>query len=152
MHKSLHRAGSTPKSAGGHASTSTIARLASLAGSRFIYNVNGAAGLENRKTISEGVGGFVGASHLTPKISMLWPIAGHCTSAENAKIYAGISQTGEFSMARQTDWEHMTDKQKFDFLYSWCHKLEATLDGRRGVIYRLNAELQKVQKKLEGEI
>ena len=52
----------------------------------------------------------------------------------------------------QTDWEHMTDKQKFDFLYSWCHKLEATLDGRREVIYRLNAELQKVQKKLEDEI
>jgi hypothetical protein len=103
-------------------------------------------------TISEGVGGFVGASHLTPKISILWPIAGHSTSAENAKIYAGISQTGEFSMARQTDWEHMTDKQKFDFLYSWCHKLEATLDGRREVIYRTNAELQKVQKKLKGEI
>jgi hypothetical protein len=147
----------------GHAST--IARPASLAGSRFIYNVNGAAGLENspddlavqayqaaENTISEGVGGFVGASHLTPKISILWPIAGHSTSAENAKIYAGISQTGEFSMARQTDWEHMTDKQKFDFLYSWCHKLEATLDGRREVIYRTNAELQKVQKKLEGEI
>jgi hypothetical protein len=147
----------------GHAST--IARPASLAGSRFIYNVNGAAGLENspddlavqvyqaaENTISEGVGGFVGASHLTPKISILWPIAGHSTSAENAKIYAGISQTGEFSMARQTDWEHMTDKQKFDFLYSWCHKLEATLDGRREVIYRTKAELQKVQKKLKGEI
>jgi hypothetical protein len=52
----------------------------------------------------------------------------------------------------QTDWERMTDKQKFDFLYGWCHKLEATLDGRRKVIYRLNAELQKVQKKLEDEI
>ena len=51
-----------------------------------------------------------------------------------------------------TDWEHMTDKQKFDFLYSWCHKLEATLDGRRKVIYGVKAELQKVQKKLEGEI
>jgi hypothetical protein len=55
-------------------------------------------------------------------------------------------------MARRTDWEHMTDKQKFDFLYIWCHKLEAMLDGRRRVIYRINAELQKVQKKLEGEI
>jgi len=52
----------------------------------------------------------------------------------------------------QSEWEQMTDKQKFDFLYGWCHKLEATLDGRRKVIYRLNAELQKVQKKLEGEI
>jgi hypothetical protein len=54
----------------------------------------------------------------------------------------------------RTDWEHMTDKQKFDFLYGWCHKLEATLDGRRKVIYRLNAELQKRsrKKKLEGEI
>ncbi len=51
-----------------------------------------------------------------------------------------------------SEWEHMTDKQKFDFLYGWCHKLEATLDGRRKVIYRLNAELQKVQKKLEDEI
>jgi hypothetical protein len=51
-----------------------------------------------------------------------------------------------------TDWEHMTDKQKFDFLYGWCHKLEVTLDGRRKLIYRLNAELQKVQKKLEDEI
>ncbi len=50
------------------------------------------------------------------------------------------------------DWEQMTDKQKFDFLYGWCHKLEATLDGRRKVIYGLNAELQKVLKKLEGEI
>jgi Rrf2 family transcriptional regulator, nitric oxide-sensitive transcriptional repressor len=29
---------------------------------------------------------------------------------------------------------------------------DATLDGRRKVIYRLNAELQKVQKKLEDEI
>jgi hypothetical protein len=47
----------------------------------------------------------------------------------------------------QTDWVHMTDEQKFDFLYGWCHKLEATLDGRREVIYRLNAELQKVRKK-----
>ena len=52
----------------------------------------------------------------------------------------------------QTGWERMTDKQKFDFLYGRCHKLEATLDGRRKVIYRLNAELQKVQKKLEDEI
>ena len=52
----------------------------------------------------------------------------------------------------QTEWGQMTDKQKFDFLYSWCHKLEATLDGRRELIYRLNAELQKVQKKLESEI
>ena len=50
-----------------------------------------------------------------------------------------------------TDWEHMTDEQKLDFLYGWCHKLEATLDGRREVIYRLNAELQKVQKKREGQ-
>ena len=31
-------------------------------------------------------------------------------------------------------------------------RIEATLDGRRKVIYRLNAELQKVQKKLEDEI
>jgi hypothetical protein len=46
----------------------------------------------------------------------------------------------------------MTDKQKFDFLYGWCRKLEATLAGRRKVIYRINAELKKVQKKLEGEI
>jgi len=52
----------------------------------------------------------------------------------------------------QSEWEQMTDKQKFDLLYGWCHKLEATLDGRRKVIYRLNAELQKVQKKLEDEI
>jgi hypothetical protein len=51
-----------------------------------------------------------------------------------------------------TDWEHMTDQQKFDFLYGWCQKLEATLDGRREVIYGVRAELQKVQKKLEGEI
>ena len=50
------------------------------------------------------------------------------------------------------DWEHMTDQQKFDFLYGWCHKLEATLDGRRQVIYGVKAELQKIQKKLEGEI
>ena len=49
-----------------------------------------------------------------------------------------------------TDWEQMTDKQKFDFLYGWCHKLEATLDGRRKVIYRLDAELQRVQKKRGG--
>jgi hypothetical protein len=49
-----------------------------------------------------------------------------------------------------TDWEQMTDEQKFDFLYGWCHKLEATLDGRREVIYRLNAELRKAQKKREG--
>jgi hypothetical protein len=90
-------------------------------------------------------------------------LQGISTSAGNAKISAGISQTGDFTMAKQraagaqhrqyhTDWEHMTDKQKFDFLYVWCHKLEATLDGRRKVIYRLNAELQKVQKTLEGEI
>jgi hypothetical protein len=70
----------------------------------------------------------------------------------NAKISAGISQTGDFAMARRRDWEHMTDKQKFDFLYGWCLKLEATLAGRRKVIYRINAELKKVQKKLEGEI
>jgi hypothetical protein len=76
----------------------------------------------------------------------------HSTSPGNAKISAGISQTGDFTMARRTDWEHMTDKQKFDFLYSWCHKLEATLAGRRKVIYRINAELKKVQKTLEGEI
>jgi hypothetical protein len=89
-------------------------------------------------------------------------LQGISTSAGNAKISAGISQTGDFTMVQQraagaqrqyhTDWEHMTDKQKFDFLYGWCHKLEATLDGRRKVIYRLNAELQKVQKKLKGEI
>ena len=52
----------------------------------------------------------------------------------------------------QSEWEQMTDKQKFDFLYGWCHKLEATLEGRRKVIFRINAELQKVQKKLEAEI
>ncbi len=51
-----------------------------------------------------------------------------------------------------SEWEQMTDKQKFDFLYGWCHKLEATLDGRRKVIYRLSAELEKVQKKFEDEI
>lgn len=79
-------------------------------------------------------------------------LQGISTSAGNAKISARISQTGDFTMARQIDWEHMTDKQKFDFLYSWCHKLEATLDGRRKLIYRLNAELQKFQKKLEGEL
>jgi thymidylate synthase len=90
-------------------------------------------------------------------------LQGISTSAGNAKISARISQTGDFTMAKQraagaqhrqyhTDWEHMTDKQKFDFLYSWCHKLEATLDGRRKLIYRLNAELQKFQKKLEGEL
>jgi hypothetical protein len=90
-------------------------------------------------------------------------LQGISTSAGNAKISAGISQTGDFTMAQQrtagaqhrhytTDWEHMTDKQKFDFLYGWCHKLEATLDGRRKVIYGVKAELQKVQKKLEGEI
>src|SRR4029450_8440990 len=28
----------------------------------------------------------------------------------------------------QTDWERMTDKQKFDFLYGWCPKIEAKLD------------------------
>ncbi len=50
-----------------------------------------------------------------------------------------------------TDWEQMTDEQKFDFLYGWCHKLEATLDGRREVIYRLNAELQKAKKKRGGQ-
>ncbi len=49
-----------------------------------------------------------------------------------------------------TDWEQMTEKQKLDFLYCWCHKLEATLDGRREVIYRLDAELQKAQKKRGG--
>jgi hypothetical protein len=90
-------------------------------------------------------------------------LQGISRSAGNAKISAGISQTGDFIMAQQRaagaqhrhdhiDWEHMTDKQKFDFLYGWCHKLEATLDGRRKVIYGLNAELQKVLKKLEGEI
>jgi hypothetical protein len=90
-------------------------------------------------------------------------LQGISTSAGNAKISAGISQTGDFTMAQQratgaqhrhytTDWEAMTDKQKFDFLYGWCHKLEATLDGRRKVIYGVKAELQKVQKKLEGEI
>jgi hypothetical protein len=51
-----------------------------------------------------------------------------------------------------SEWEQMSDKQKLDFLYCWCHKLEATLDGRRKLIYRLNAELEKVQKKLEDEI
>ena len=51
-----------------------------------------------------------------------------------------------------SEWEQMTDKQKFDFLYGWCHKLEATLDGRRTLIYRLSAELEKVQKKFEDEI
>ncbi len=51
-----------------------------------------------------------------------------------------------------SEWEQMTDKQKFDFLYGWCHKLEATLDGRRKVIYRLSAELEKIQKKFEDEI
>jgi hypothetical protein len=45
------------------------------------------------------------------------------------------------------DWEHMTDKEKLDFLYAWCHKLEATLYGRAKVIYRLDAELRK--KKVE---
>jgi hypothetical protein len=81
-------------------------------------------------------------------------LQGISTSAGNAKISAEVSQTGEFIMAQQraangqhrqyhTDWEHMTDEQKFNFLYGWCHKLEATLDGRRKVIYRLNAELQK---------
>jgi hypothetical protein len=48
---------------------------------------------------------------------------------------------------KQTDWENMTDEQKFEFLYAWCHKLEATLEGRRKVIYRLDAELRKVEKK-----
>jgi thymidylate synthase len=59
---------------------------------------------------------------------------------------------GALDRQYHTDWEHMTDKQKFDFLYGWCHKLEATLEGRRKVIFRINAELQKVQKKLEDEI
>ena len=68
------------------------------------------------------------------------------------KSMRGFHKREIFTMARRTDWEHMTDKQKFDFLYGWCHKLEATLAGRRKVIYRINAELKKVQKKLEGEI
>ena len=42
-----------------------------------------------------------------------------------------------------SDWERMTDKQKFDFLYGWCHKLEATLDGRRKLIYQLNDRASK---------
>jgi hypothetical protein len=50
-------------------------------------------------------------------------------------------------MRRRTDWENMTDEQKFEFLYAWCHKLEAILEGRGKVIYRLDAELQKVEKK-----
>ena len=41
------------------------------------------------------------------------------------------------------DWEHMSDEEKLDFLYAWCHKLEATLYGRAKVIYRLEAELRK---------
>ena len=45
------------------------------------------------------------------------------------------------------DFEHMTDKEKLAFLYAWCHKLEATLEGRAKVIYRLEAELRK--KKVE---
>jgi hypothetical protein len=45
------------------------------------------------------------------------------------------------------DWEHMTDEEKFDFLYAWCHKLEATLYGRAKVIYRLDAELRKKAEK-----
>lgn len=70
-----------------------------------------------------------------------------------------ISQTGDFIMAQQgmgrrriqkADWEHMTDKLKFDFLYAWCHKLEATLEGRANVIYRLDAELRKVEKSRRG--
>jgi hypothetical protein len=36
---------------------------------------------------------------------------------------------------RQTG-DHMTDEQKIEFLYGWCHRLEATLEGRRKVIYR----------------
>jgi len=52
--------------------------------------------------------------------------------------------------AQQRDWEHMTDKQKIDFLYAWCHKLEVTLDGRANVIYRLDAELRKVEKGRRG--
>jgi hypothetical protein len=49
--------------------------------------------------------------------------------------------TGAQHRHHNIDWEHMTDKQKFDFLYGWCHKLEATLEGRRKVIYQTNAEL-----------
>lgn len=64
-----------------------------------------------------------------------------------AQRRAGGAQHREY----HTDWEQMTDEQKLDFLYGWCHKLEATLDGRRKVIYRLNAELQKTQKKKRGE-
>jgi hypothetical protein len=41
----------------------------------------------------------------------------------------------------------MTDEQKIEFLYGWCHRLEATLEGRRKVIYRLDAELRKGEKK-----
>jgi hypothetical protein len=48
---------------------------------------------------------------------------------------------------KQTDWENMTDEQKFEFLYAWCHKLEAILEGRSKVIYRLDAELRKGEKK-----
>ena len=59
--------------------------------------------------------------------------------------------TGAQRREYHTDWEQMTVEQKFDFLYGWCHKLEATLDGRREVIYRLNAELQKAQKKRGGQ-
>jgi hypothetical protein len=33
-----------------------------------------------------------------------------------------------------------------------CFIVRDPLDGRREVIYRVNAELQKVQKKLEGKI
>ena len=84
--------------------------------------------------------------HGGQELATFWPSAGH------AKISAGLSQRGDFTMARKIDWEHMTDKQKFDFLYCWCHKLEALLEGRRKVIYRINAELQKVHKKLEREI
>ena len=63
-----------------------------------------------------------------------------------AQRRAGGAQHREY----HTDWEQMTDEQKLDFLYGWCHKLEATLDGRRKVIYRLDAELQRVQKKRGG--
>jgi hypothetical protein len=50
-------------------------------------------------------------------------------------------------MGRHRDWENMTDEQKLEFLYGWCHKLEAILEGRSKVIYRLDAELRKGEKK-----
>jgi hypothetical protein len=50
-------------------------------------------------------------------------------------------------MGRHKDWENMTDEQKLEFLYAWCHKLEAILEGRSKVIYRLDAELRKGEKK-----